>query len=102
MVDQLDRYGGYRHIVVFAFYREVTAMAFHEAIRDLERLGSERNVGTFRVRESVDLRKGRVVLFDAWFLDQEQFGRFTRSTLHGEVVERLRLIADWWVCDYFE
>lgn len=71
-----------------------------EAVAALRALGSLPGVVTWTVAPSLDTRKGRILVEDATFIDEEAFLRWRASPDHRSVAERMSTISDWWVGDW--
>lgn len=90
----------FRHIVLFRTYEDVSDDRVAEALLALRSLGNVPGVVDWRVELSSDLRKGRVIVEDATFIDREAFDRFRLDPRHAAVAAEMALIADWWNGDY--
>jgi hypothetical protein len=90
----------YRHIVLFRFHDTATTQQRQEARRVLGALGAADGVLDWRVEESLDDRKGHVLIEDATFASTEAFESFRSSAEHRAATEVLAPIADWLVGDY--
>ena len=80
----------------------VSDAAVAEAIKALRDLGRQPGIVSWRVELSQDVRKGRVIVENALFVDQAAFTAFRLSPEHQQVGARLAAIADWLVGDYVE
>ncbi|MDF2471332.1 MAG: sulfite reductase, beta subunit [Rhodococcus erythropolis] len=67
-----------------------------EAIRSLRTLAGLPGVVSWRVAESLDRRKGRIVLEDATFTDERVFSEFRAHPEHRAVAASMSDVADWW------
>src|SRR5690606_10109502 len=94
----------YRHIVPLRFHDEATAEQRSAAREALEDLGRAEHPGLVRwtVVESLDDRKGTVLVEDATFASRAHFETFRRSEAHRRVAHQLAELADWLVGDYHE
>lgn len=90
----------FRHIVLFRVHDEVTDDEVAEAVRALRDLGLELQAASWRVELSRDVRKGRIIVEDAAFVDESDFRRFREHSAHIAVAQRMADISDWWVGDY--
>jgi quinol monooxygenase YgiN len=90
----------YRHVVLFRFHDTTTAQQRQEVHRALQALGAADGVLEWRVEESLDDRKGHVLIEDATFASREAFESFRSSAEHRAATEVLAPIADWLVGDY--
>lgn len=93
----------YRHIVLFKMYDKVSEDQLKEAVQLLEELGrSSEGIVEWKIEESLDVRKGRILVENALFVTQQSFERFRKSDHHAKARNFMQEIADWWVGDYFE
>lgn len=90
----------FRHIVLFRVHDDVADERVTEAIDALRSLAVLPGVVHWRVEESLDRRKGRVIVEDATFIDDHTFAQFRIHPEHVRVAEQLSRIADWWNGDY--
>lgn len=94
---------GFRHIVFITPHENVEEAVRAEAVARLRVLGQGvPGLKAWTIAESLDTRKGHIIIENALFEDQEAFARFRASEAHGEFVEFLKKIADWLVGDYLE
>ena len=91
-----------RHLVLFVVQPSVSDAAVAEAITALRDLGEQPGIVSWRIELSRDLRKGRVIVENALFVDRAAFTAFRLSPEHQQVSARLAAIADWLVGDYLE
>lgn len=89
----------FRHIVMFRIHDDVNADAFHAAVLALEGLGRETNALSWEVFESLDTRKGRILVEDATFDSPDDFAAFRALPAHTEVQVLMSAISDWWIAD---
>lgn len=61
-----------------------------------------RGVLELRVEESLDTRKGRVIVENMLLADPAAAEAFRSDPLHAEVARIMSLMSDWWVADYCE
>lgn len=92
--------GAYRHIVLFRVHDSVPDATVAEAVAALRALGALPGVMSWRVEESLDVRKGRVLVEDATFGDEAAFLEFRATPEHTAVAAAMAEIADWWNGDY--
>ncbi|WP_295820594.1 Dabb family protein [uncultured Microbacterium sp.] len=90
----------FRHIVLFRVHDDISHDRVEEAIERLRSLASLPGVVEWRVELSLDARKGRVIVEDATFVDQDSFERFRLDPRHVHGAEAMSHIADWWNGDY--
>lgn len=93
---------GYRHIVLFRLRPGTTAAQRADALAALRRLGTSAGAREWRVEESLDRRKGDVLVEVALFDSEADFQAFRGSAAHRETAELLAGIADWTVGDHVE
>lgn len=88
-----------RHVVLFRLHDTADDATVAEALRVLD--GSRPGTGllSWRVDESLDRRKGRVLLLDSTFADQRSFEDFRTSARHRAAGEHMARISDWLVGD---
>lgn len=93
----------YHHIVLFRLYDDTSAAVRREAVNRLQRLGSgHQGLTSWTVNESIDTRKGHIIIEEAVFETEADYIRFKQSQAHVAVGEFMRQIADWWVGDYLK
>ena len=91
----------YKHIVLFKIHDEVSAEVLQKALDLLLALGQDNSdILQWSVTMSLDTRKGRIIVEDAVFANQESFENFRASPKHSEASALMREIADWLVGDY--
>ncbi len=92
----------FRHIVLTKLHDDVDEKAFLGVVHRLVDLGNEPGIIYWKVNESIDTRKGAIIVTDAAFVDEAAFEAFKVSEAHKEAGEFIRNVADWWVGDYLE
>jgi hypothetical protein len=90
----------YRHVVLFRVYDEVTDEQYRQLADGLRSLGSSPGILEWRVEESLDQRKGRVLIEESTFESAEAVEVFRHLPAHQEVSALLAQSADWLVGDY--
>jgi hypothetical protein len=90
----------FRHIVLFRVHDGVPDERVSEAIRSLRTLAALPGIVTWTVARSLDSRKGRVIVEDATFTDEQAFAEFRAHPEHRAVAELMSEVADWWNGDY--
>ena len=90
----------YRHIVLFRMRPDVLDSEMHAAIADIRSVMAPPISRTCSVMQSLDDRKGRMIIEDATFDDAAHFEAFRRSEAHRDLGVRMESLADWWVGDY--
>lgn len=90
------------HTVMFKLHDDVTDEIRTEAVQKLTSLGSEPQVLSWIIKESIDTRKGQIIIEQATFENEESYQAFRTSPAHVEVGDFMKEIADWWVGDYLE
>jgi hypothetical protein len=90
----------FRHIVLFRVHDGVPDERVSDAIHSLRTLAVLPGVVTWTVAESLDSRKGRVIVEDATFADEQAFAEFRVRPEHRAVAELMSDVADWWNGDY--
>ncbi|MBB2975526.1 hypothetical protein FHX49_001092 [Microbacterium endophyticum] len=90
----------YRHIVLFDVYKDVPEERLAHALHTLRGLAVLPGVSSWRIEMSLDERKGRVVVEDSTFVDQESFIAFRDCAEHRAAAEEMSHIADWRIGDY--
>lgn len=86
-----------RHVTLFKARPGVTAQ---DIIGLLERLSALPGILEFTLKDSLDTRKGTIVLLDATFTGTAAFEAYRAAPEHKDVAGHMSLIADWWVADY--
>ena len=93
----------FRHIVIFKLKSEVNEKDKQNAIAILRELGEGNpNILEWKIEESLDQRKGVIIIENSLFKDRESFEEFRSSSQHAEVGKTMSKIADWLVADYIE
>jgi len=93
----------YRHIVLFGIKHEVDESTRAEAVSLLRELGHNAvGLREWTVTESIDTRKGHVIVENGLFESPDAFEEFRSSDSHVEAGAFMRDIADWLVADYLE
>lgn len=92
----------FNHTVLFKLHDGVGAEIRAEAVRLLIGLGKEPGVLSWVIKESIDTRKGYIIIEQAIFENQQAYQAFRTSPAHIEVGDLMKEIADWWVGDYLE
>lgn len=91
----------YRHVVLFKLYDGVSDEARAEAVRLLTELGVDNDgIESWLVRESIDTRKGHILIEEAVFSSESDYQAFRISDRHVHVGNVMKELADWWVADY--
>lgn len=90
------------HTVMFKLHDEVGDIDVAKAVEILTDLGSEPGIERWVIRESVDTRKGRIIIEQALFESEAAYQAFRVSAVHIEAGDFMKTIADWWVADYLE
>ena len=91
--------GKVRHIVIFVAKPGVDAS---EILSLLHNLSKGPGVLSFAAEQSLDTRKGTVVIENVLFADERSFEAFKLSPAHKRVGEKMSQLADWLVADYIE
>jgi quinol monooxygenase YgiN len=91
--------GKIRHIVIFLLKPGADES---EVLRLLRSLEKSDDVLELTAEQSLDARKGIVVVENALFKDEAAFERFKKSEHHKQVGEEMSQLADWLVADYIE
>lgn len=91
----------YKHIVLFKIHDHVSDDEFNKALLTLQELGlNNTEVLNWIVLPSIDVRKGRIIIEEALFIDKDAFEKFRTSEKHRLAGEMMSEIADWLVGDY--
>lgn len=91
----------YRHIVLFKIHDEVSDEDFQKAVETLKQLGENNpDILEWKVNVSLDNRKGRVIIEEATFTNEEAFQKFRVSQKHINAGNIMKEISDWFVGDY--
>lgn len=90
------------HTVMFRIHDDVSDENVAKAVELLTELGSGPGLEGWVIRESIDTRKGRIIIEQATFTDKTAYERFRVSEAHVRVGDFMKTIADWWVGDYLE
>ncbi|HSE61694.1 MAG TPA: Dabb family protein [Candidatus Saccharimonadales bacterium] len=92
--------GKVRHIVIFVAKPGVTGEEIISLLKQLD--AGEPGVLSFAAEQSLDKRKGVVIIENILFADERTFERFRISPIHKELGEKMSKLADWLVADYIE
>jgi hypothetical protein len=92
--------GKIRHIVIFLLKPGIEVAQVLDLLRPLGHANPD--VLELTAEQSLDTRKGIVVIENALFANAEAFARFKESEGHKEVGEKMSQLADWLVADYIE
>lgn len=92
--------GKVRHIVIFMAKPGVEADEIITLLKSLD--SNELGILAFTAEQSLDKRKGVIVIENMLFADERSFERFRLSSVHKELGEKMSRIADWLVADYIE
>jgi quinol monooxygenase YgiN len=92
----------FRHIVLIKFHEGVDDEARDRTIHLLKGLGDLEGILEWEIAESLDQRKGHVIVENGLFEDAEAFEKFRQSERHIEVGNFIKEIADWLIGDYIE
>lgn len=90
------------HTVMFKLHEGVSEQDRATAVQRLTDLGREPGVLHWVIKESIDTRKGHIIIEHALFENQESFEAFRTSAAHVRVGDFMKTIADWWVGDYLQ
>lgn len=89
-----------RHIVLFRLHDDVSEADIGAAVAELRALGALPSVHAWRVEQSSDTRKGRILIEDATFASAKAFEAFRRDPAHLAAGAMMAEISDWWNGDY--
>jgi hypothetical protein len=96
----------YRHVVLFRLREGVTPEQAAAARRLLEDLGDavhdHPGLLAWRIEESLDARKGTVLVEEATFATEADFETFRASAPHRRATAEMARVADWFVGDYVD
>lgn len=96
----------YRHVVLFRLRDGVSDAQRLAARHLLEDLGDEVHAHSgllsWRIEESLDARKGIVLVEEATFATGEDFEAFRASDAHRRAALEMAKVADWFVGDYHD
>lgn len=92
-----------RHIVIFKLYPEVTESSRRQALQKLRALcGDSPLLQEWRVAESLDTRKGKLIIQNTLFKDSSALQQWRRAGAHKQTVDFMSQISDWLIADYEE
>ena len=92
-----------RHIAFFRFHDGVPEKVRHQALEMLRDLKDcVPGILEWQVEESLDTRKGHIIVENALFADNDALQQFRQADVHQKVVVFIREVADWWIGDYKE
>ncbi|WP_349426413.1 Dabb family protein [Microbacterium sp. LWS13-1.2] len=90
----------FRHIVLFRVHDDVDIELLDRTVEELDQFAHHPGVVSWIIRRSLDERKGRVIVEDATFENQQAFERFRTDPAHVRAGRRMAQVSDWWVGDY--
>lgn len=91
----------YRHIVIFKLKENIAEETIQQALAVLNKLGEQQTgITQWVITESLDTRKGRVIIEDSTFDSEASFIGFKTSESHKQAGEFMSKISDWVVGDY--
>jgi quinol monooxygenase YgiN len=91
----------FRHVVLFQLRPSTPRTTVEAALAVLEALcRSAAGVRSWQVAQSLDTRKGCVLVEVVDFDDEAAFEAFRASAAHGEAARFMGDVADWLVGDY--
>lgn len=90
----------YRHVVLFRIHDHVEEHDIDEAVDALRSLADLLCVESWNIARSLDERKGRILIEEATFADEDAFAAFREDSRHRDVAARMSEISDWWIGDY--
>ena len=95
--------GPLRHIVFFVIKEKVTDKELLEFINKADALIKKtKGVIKYNVNQSMDVRKGRIVILNAVFDNIEDFESYRKLPKHTEFAAEASKISDWFNGDYLE
>ncbi len=89
-----------RHITLFRLDDTVSEADKDEALARLRSLRTSLDLADWEVAESLDTRRGMVLVVNSTFADVAALAAFAASPAHIEVANFMRGIAAWLVADY--
>lgn len=92
----------YRHIVLFKIYPETKKEQITKAKKLLKELGKQEFINEWVITESLDKRKGVIIIQNGLFNSKEDFEIYRKNDLHKQAGDHMSKIADWVVGDYEE
>jgi len=92
-----------RHVVLFVLHPDADETVRSKISTLLTALGQHTaGLIEWTITESLDTRKGRVIIENALFENQEAFHRFLKSKEHAQAGAYLTNVADWVIGDYLD
>ncbi len=91
-----------RHIVVFRFHDAVDEATRMRARAEIQTLNALPGILDWRLEQSLDSRKGVVLVQNVLFEGTEALENFRNSNEHKNVGTVLSAVADWLIADYPE
>jgi hypothetical protein len=92
--------GNIRHIVIFLLKPGVEVDEVLGLLQAFDK--KDPDVLEWTAAQSLDTRKGNVVIENALFANEAALARFKSSDDHNELGQKISLLADWLVADYIE
>src|SRR3990167_1703451 len=93
----------FRHIILFKLHEGLDPKLEIKAIQLLQELGrGDEVILEWKVKRSMDIRKGIIIVENGLFKDEQTFEIFRKSDRHLETVNFMKEIADWKVGDYID
>ncbi len=103
LYSDLDEEAPLRHIVFFTIKPNVSDKQIKAALEKLDRFGkSTEGVVYWAAKQSLDSRKGNIIILNGAFDSVENFEKYRQSGANVEFAEYMSKISDWFTGDYLE
>lgn len=103
LYSDLQSEGPLRHIVFFTLKPNVSQKQITGALDKLESFGKNtKGVNYWKVTQSLDSRKGNIIILNCAFDSVENFEKYRQSKDHADFADYMGKISDWFTGDYLD
>lgn len=101
LYSDLSEDGPLKHIVFFTLKPNISAEVIEAALDKLKEFGKNtQGVRYWEAKQSLDSRKGKIIILDCAFDNVESFEKYRQSEDHAEFAAYMSKISDWFTGDY--
>ncbi len=91
-----------RRVVIIKLHDDVSEQTKKDILQKLMALGESPDVRNWLVKESLDTRKGQIIIEEGIFESEAAIERFRLSPEHQTVGKYMSQLADWWTAVFYE
>ncbi len=103
LYSDVEDEGPLRHIVFFTLKPSISDNEIKMALDKLADFGKNtQGVRYWTVKQSMDSRKGKIIILNCAFDSIENFEKYRQSKAHTEFAEYMAKISDWFTGDYLD